>query len=62
MSFIDELKRLARPYEDEEEDEFEDEFENTMRSAPAPRASESDRRSNKVVNIHTTTQLQVRCV
>ena len=59
MSFIDELKRLARPYEDEEEDEFEDEFENTMRPAPAPRASESDRRSNKVVNIHTTTQLQV---
>ena len=59
MSFLDELKRLARPYEDEEEDEFEDEFENTMRSAPAPRASESDRRSNKVVNIHTTTQLQV---
>ena len=69
MSFIDELKRLARPYEDEE-DEFEEEFE------PAPRAErrekaakaepatptfsgETDRRSNKVVNIHTTTQLQV---
>lgn len=69
MSFIDELKRLARPYEDEE-DEFEEEIE------PAPRAErrekaakaepatpsfsgETDRRSNKVVNIHTTTQLQV---
>ena len=59
MSFIDELKRLARPYEDEEEDEFEDEFESAMRPAPAPRANESERRSNKVVNIHTTTQLQV---
>ena len=69
MSILDELKRLARPYEDEE-DEFEEEFE------PAPRAErrekaakaepatptfsgETDRRSNKVVNIHTTTQLQV---
>lgn len=57
MSFIDELKRLARPYEDEEDDEFEDEFENTVRT-PAPRANEMERR-NKVVNIHTTTQLQV---
>ena len=26
MSFIDELKRLARPYEDEDEDQFEDDF------------------------------------
>ena len=26
MSFIDELKRLARPYEDEEEEQFEDDF------------------------------------
>jgi len=57
MSFIDELKRLARPYEDEEEDTFVDEFENTSRT-PAPRAPETDRR-NKVVNIHATTQLQV---
>jgi len=72
MGFMDELKRLARPYEDEEE-EFDD-FE------PVPRAGEQrmerrsvreqqtanvfdvpemPRRSNKVVNIHTTTQLQV---
>ena len=58
MSFIDELKRLARPYEDEEDDEFEDEFDNTVSRSPAPRSSELERR-NKVVNIHTTTQLQV---
>lgn len=70
MSFIDELKRLARPYEDEE-NEFEDEFESTPRSERREKASKgessafgdsdhgSDRRSNKVVNIHTTTQLQV---
>ena len=57
MSFIDELKRLARPYEDEEEEQFEDDFtpvspKETIREQP-------ERRSNKVVNIHTTTQLQV---
>ena len=71
MGFMDELKRLAHPYEDEDEDDFED-FEpaapraserrpamrstEAMYNAPAP---EPERRSNKVVNIHTTTQLQV---
>ena len=59
MGIIDELKRLARPYEDEDED-FEDEFDTTaMRTAPVARSSEPERRGNKVVNIHTTTQLQV---
>ena len=67
MGFMDELKRLARPYEDEDENEF-DEFEAADR-APAEHRSrrsdnagygiETERRSNKVVNIHTTTQLQV---
>ncbi|MEG1747885.1 MAG: cell division protein SepF, partial [Oscillospiraceae bacterium] len=74
MGFMDELKRLARPYEDEEE-EFDD-FE-----APAPKSDRSERKekvrdigataplfanndvdarkSNKVVSIHTTTRLQV---
>ena len=57
MSFIDELKRLARPYEDEEEEQFEDDFtpvspKETVREQP-------ERRSNKVVNIHATTQLKV---
>ncbi|MEG0440788.1 MAG: cell division protein SepF [Oscillospiraceae bacterium] len=74
MGFMDELKRLARPYEDEEE-EFDD-FE-----APAPKAERAERKekvrdigataplfanndvdarkSNKVVSIHTTTRLQV---
>ena len=70
MSFIDELKRLARPYEDEE-DEFEDDFEPAPRAerkeksakaesvSPAFSSDSGERRSNKVVNIHTTTQLQV---
>ena len=74
MGFIDELKRLARPYEDEDEDDFDD-FDqvNTRAQAEQPSrrerrsasseaasyAAEQERRSNKVVNIHTTTQLQV---
>ncbi|MGN0968694.1 MAG: cell division protein SepF, partial [Oscillospiraceae bacterium] len=71
MGFIDELKRLARPYEDEEDD-FDD-FEpvdrgNAVREKARDRDvtstlydqnASADRRSNKVVNIHTTTQLQV---
>lgn len=74
MGFMDELKRLARPYEDEDEDDFDD-FDqvNTRAQAEPPArrerrsaaseaagyAAEQERRSNKVVNIHTTTQLQV---
>ena len=72
MGFMDELKRLAHPYEDEDEDDFE-EFQpaapraverrpaarnvESLYNAPAPEPE--PRRSNKVVNIHTTTQLQV---
>ncbi len=58
MSFFDELKRLARPYEDEAEDEFEEDFETTVSRNGNARTNELERR-NKVVNIHTTTQLQV---
>lgn len=80
MGFIDELKRLARPYEDEEDEEDFDDFEPISRNERIDRGERSerkekpykaesasniynldsgDRRSNKVVNIHTTTQLQV---
>ena len=78
MGLFDELKRLARPYEDEAEDEEFDDFEPVSRSERMDRTSgerksakmsqestgslypaENERRSNKVVNIHTTTQLQV---
>ena len=72
MGFIDELKRLARPYEDEEMDDFDD-FEPVGRASVVrekardrevtntvfDQNSQADRRNNKVVNIHTTTQLQV---
>ncbi len=63
MSFFDELKRLARPYEDEEDDMYEEDFTpvNTAKEPARERERDRDteRRSNKVVNIHTTTQLQV---
>ena len=72
MGFIDELKRLARPYEDDDLDDFDD-YEpvgrsNAVREKVRDRDTGgisydqdtvSDRRNNKVVNIHTTTQLQV---
>ena len=71
MGLLDEFKRLAHPYEDEEDmDGYEDDFEDTSRndfserkSAPKKESAsfnlEPERRSNKVDNIHTTTQLQV---
>lgn len=75
MGFLDELKKLTRPYDDDD-DEFEDftpkapeKIPVTPRTAaPQQRSSSassaymgaSDKRdSNKVVNIHATTQLQV---
>ena len=61
MSLIDELKRLARPYEDEMEDDYEEDFTpvSSTKDSSRDRDRDADRRSNKVVNIHTTTQLQV---
>lgn len=56
MSFIDEIKRLARPYEDEDEDTLDEDFTPV---SSRDNAREQERRNNKVVNIHTTTQLQV---
>lgn len=70
MGFFNELKKLTRPYDDED-DEFEDFTPRAPEKIPvtprtsAPRTAPSyggfdDRReSNKVVNIHATTQLQV---
>lgn len=72
MSFLDHIKSLARPYEDEEDD-FE-EFDAPKAEPKRERAAKADpwgesstaffndnapSRSNKVVNIHATTQLQV---
>lgn len=75
MGLLNELKKLAHPYEDEEEDEDDDfsDFSPVTRKesrdsgtglfggADDRRSDErrSEDRRNKVVNIHTTTQLQV---
>ncbi len=72
MSLMDELRRLARPYEDEEE--YEEDFdleepfvETKEERKPRGRKREeddmerdyADTSRDKVVNINTTTQLQV---
>ena len=71
MGFLDEFKRLAHPYEDEEEDEFDEDFDASHRPVERrerPARSEQSyapideleaRRRNKVVNIRAATQLQV---
>ena len=69
MSFLDEFKKLTRPYEDDE-DEFEDFSSKSSDKLPiSPKTAQQARPSyggfeerpdrNKVVNIHATTQLQV---
>ncbi len=71
MGLIDDLKKWAHPYEDEDE-EYEDDFSDLgardtgafadERSSRRDRDRDRDRdedRRNKVVNIHATTQLKV---
>ncbi|MBQ1241929.1 MAG: cell division protein SepF [Oscillospiraceae bacterium] len=67
MSILDDLKKWAHPYEDEDE-EFEDDFPD-LGSRDTGAFAEEKRRSSerkavaerggKVVNIHATTQLKV---
>ncbi|MCF0123595.1 MAG: cell division protein SepF [Ruminiclostridium sp.] len=78
MGFLDEIKRLTHPYEDEMEDDYdedeelyEDEDDEDVPPPPPPVREEAPRRrerqmpprqqpaSDKVVNIHATTQIQV---
>lgn len=60
MGFLDELKKLTQPYEDEDE-EFDTFVETPRREVFEERrsSSKSDDRRGKVVNIHATTQLKV---
>ncbi len=74
MGFMDELKKLARPYAEDDEDDFDDygDFDAVPTGNAVPKSSpstvfdgldagtgsSSDRRG-KVVNINTTAQLQV---
>ena len=72
MSLMDELRRLARPYEDEEEYEEDFDMEEPFvetKEERKPRGKKreeddmerdyADTSRDKVVNINTTTQLQV---
>lgn len=67
MGFFDELKKLTHQNQnDEEEETYEEEDYSEEEYVPQePKRtreisrSDFDRRNNKVVNIHTTTQLQV---
>ena len=76
MGFMDELKKLAKPYAEDEDDfdEFEEgntaparnargarnaEPEEDVRPARRGTAANTGADRNKVVNIHTTAQLQV---
>ena len=58
MSTLDELKKLAHPYEDEDE-EFEDFDDTSGKDVFEDRRIKPEERRNKVVNIHATTQLKV---
>ena len=59
MSFIDELKKLTHPYEDEDEEEFDDFEEVPRKDTFEDRRNKTEDRRNKVVNINATTQLKV---
>ncbi len=64
MGLLDELKRLARPYNEEDDDDDFDQFiprREREHTAPSATASPStvSHHQDKVVNIHTTTRLQV---
>ena len=58
MGFIDELKKLTHPYEDEDE-EYEEFEEAPRRDAFVEERRKAEDRRGKVVNIHATTQLKV---
>ena len=69
MGILDDLKKWAHPYEDEDE-EYEDDFPDLRERGDTAAFSDRDRgfsgsrireedRRNKVVNIHATTQLKV---
>lgn len=71
MGFMDELKKLTRPYSEEDEDDFDDyeEEEEPVQAAPAKRSVFASRPaaeprpvssgSGRVVNLTGNTQLQV---
>ena len=68
MGIINELKKLAKPYDDEEDlDDFQPTMSEELPLPPRTQAQarssyggfEEQRTNNKVVNIHATAQLKV---
>ena len=61
MSFFDKIKEIVTESDDDEYDDFyeDDKKDKSIGIAPPARDRFSRRDSDKVVNIHTTTQLQV---
>ncbi|MEG1999870.1 MAG: cell division protein SepF [Evtepia sp.] len=69
MGLFNQIKNLVHMYEDEPEEEYDDDFDDAAPTYVETKheinrdtsfySSDSERRNNKVVNIHTTAQLQV---
>ena len=59
MSFMDELKKIIHPYDDEDDYEYEEEFTQPKAKESSVFEDRKEERRNKVVNIHATTQLKV---
>ena len=58
MGILEEFKRLTKPYPDEQADDFED-FSNFASKDSKVRPAYDAAKGDKVLSIHTTTQLQV---
>jgi len=60
MGLLDEIKKLARPYDDEEDTYYTpSSLERTPAVTRSAKSGSDEDRKNKVVNIHATTALQV---
>ena len=60
MGLLDEIKKLARPYDDEDDTVYTPPaLERTPVITRSARSDSDGEKKNKVVNIHATTQLQV---
>ena len=59
MGLLDEIKRFAKPYDEEEGDDFSDFSKISAQKEKKVRPAVDSSRPDKVMSIHTTTQLQV---
>ncbi len=63
MGFIDQLKKLTNPYDDEDYEDFApragDKLHVSQAQQPSASSFDAGDKRNKVVNIHATAQLQV---